>query len=206
MSANSRPPSDSELQRMGITSAQTMLPPSPPMLQAGARALRAATVRNKGATEVLEDVFTAMVLEGLADLDRLGATVRAEEKRNSEAMQAMLVRPRPANCTPASLAKLGLTHCRGEPFFTCDYCSGSGATEATNAPALPPTDDNLWGLKIMRSTDSSRLDVGDGSGATVPPKPPEVQASTPGHFETLHGYLMRVNPLYRLITKKGGAR
>lgn len=71
-------PTDAQLQQMGIICVDTMLPPSPSMLAAGHVALLKHLKGKVTVNALIEQVFAAMVLEGLEDLSRLGATVQGD--------------------------------------------------------------------------------------------------------------------------------
>lgn len=237
-------PTDAQLQQMGIICVETMLPPSPSMLLAGSRALAAAVLKAKGSNTLLEEVFAAMVLEGLQDLECLGATVGAgpvtRQRRGGEraaAEPALLAEPstepptvaltatadgsgatvqvNDSNAPALIAASAGLLSpaaserkvldCTAPIYPACDCASPCGyckwrlqqKKQTTEAPAV-----------LAKQCQSMRPECsdpeydcsycGDGGksskGATVPPKPPGIQQSNPGHFEKLRAYLQKKLP------------
>lgn len=254
-------PTDAQLQQMGIIRVDTMLPPSPSMILAGSRALSNAVLKNKGSNVTIEDIFAAMVLEGMSEFHRLGATVGAgpvtRQRRGGDKTAA-----EPALLAQTSHPSTHGMHC------DCTYCKaarkrpsvaltptadGSGATvqvDDANAPELIAASAGLlspaaserkvldctapiypacdcaspcgyckWRLQQKKQTteapaalakqcQSTRPECSDpeydcsycekggesSKGATVPPKPPGIQQSNPGHFESLRAYLQKKLP------------
>ncbi len=209
-------PTDAEFQQMGIVVAETMLPPSTSMILAGSRALSDAALKAAPSTVVIERIFAAMVLEGLQEIERLGATVTAgpitRQRRHSDTEPAPLAQASSFPLTHSGCLSTGVS-CTSEG---CEYplCQqagvrGSGATVTvqTNAPGLAEASNGILSepevVVVYGYSGGRGPGQEEGTGATArEAKPPQLQESTPGDIGYFN-WLKSVNPFFAKLLKKG---
>lgn len=198
-------PSDPLLQRMGLSIQDTLLPPTSSMILAGSRAFLQCSLKNAPAETLIEDVFTAMVLEGLGELGRIAdrepaALAKPFITRAGRGIGATGGYNAPV-LTAEMLAGERRCSCGMKVWCRCPVAGdGAGAAPPSHAALernLPHVDTPLSKLSVqygVRGTTSykkegeegaagegSSLASKAGSGATVP-TPPGLQICTPGHI------------------------